>query len=776
MKVIKRGGASEEVSFDKVLTRLKKLSADLPVVDVFDIAQKVCGRIYDNVSTCELDELAAVMCSSMMIEHPAYGTLGSRIIVSNHHKSTLASFSDTVDLLHAHGLVASEVSRVAGANRELFEATIDYARDYRFDYFGFKTLERSYLIRVADRVVERPQHMFMRVAIGIHGDDTSAVIQTYNLMSEQYFVHATPTLFNAGTNRAQMSSCFLMQVADDSIEGIFDTVKECAMISKFAGGIGLHMHNVRSKGSRIEGTNGKSDGIAPMLKVLNATARYVNQSGRRNGSIAAFVEPWHGDIFEFLDLKKPHGHEENRARDLFYALWIPDMFMRRVQSGGDWSLMCPRQCPGLSDSYGDEFDRLYESYERQGRFLRRVPAQELWFRILQSQIETGTPYMLYKDACNRKSNHKNLGTIKSSNLCSEIVQYTSPNEIAVCNLASVCLPSFVVRRDGTTVFDFDKLHDVVKVVTRNLNNVIDRTFYPLAKAQTSNARHRPIGIGVQGLADTFAVLGLPFDCPKARALNRDIFETIYHAALEASVELSVDHGAYSSFQGSPASRGELQFDMWGVDPGTSRYDWPCLKNTIRAVGLRNSLLVAPMPTATTSQIMGFNEAFEPFTSNLYKRKTMAGEFVMINKYLVRDLVQLGLWTKEIREKIMIGEGSVQAISEIPAHVRELYKTAWDIKQRAIIDMAADRGAFVCQSQSMNLFQGDPDYQKLTSMHFYAWQRGLKTGMYYLRSKTKAKAQQFTIEPAAPAAHDKPADRRQRTTTCDGDEACALCSA
>lgn len=818
MRVIKRTGESEEVSFDKVLNRIRNLSDGLDV-DIFDIAQKVCSRIYDNVKTSELDELAAHICSSMIIDHPDYGVLASRIIISNHHKNTSPSFSETISILYNNvdvdglhcPLVSQDLYDSVMKNKEKLNSYIDYSRDYTFDYFGFKTLEKSYLLRVNGSVIERPQHMFMRVSLGIHKTDFKDALQTYDMMSKKYFTHATPTLFNSGTPRPQLSSCFLLHMNDDSVSGIFQSLQECALISKYAGGIGIHIHNVRSKGSKIRGTNGTSSGIIPMLRVFNNTARYIDQAGRRAGSIAVYLEPWHADIFEFLDLKKPHGHEEDRARDLFYAMWIPDLFMQRVKDNGVWSLMCPDVCKGLSDVWGDEFKRMYEGYELEGKYVRQVKAQDVWFKILESQIESGTPYLLYKDAANKKSNQQNLGTIKSSNLCSEIVEYTSPDEIAVCNLASICLPTFVEYDENNKPFyNFEKLHDIAKIVTKNLNKVIDINYYPVEKARVSNLRHRPIGIGVQGLADAFVLMRVPFESEEARELNRFIFETIYHGAVEASMDISKKRhlfvmeslnygipqndpinaylnmneyepsfhskypGAYSSFEGSPASKGMLQFDLWNVVPTPGRYDWVSLKEEIQKYGMRNSLLLAPMPTASTSQIMGFNEAFEPFTSNIYKRKTMAGEFVLVNKYLIKDLMQLGLWNKDMKNKIVINEGSIQGISEIPKDVRELYKIVWEMKQKSVIDLAADRGAYVCQSQSMNLFVEEPDFKKLSSMHFYAWQSGLKTGIYYLRSKPKAKVQQFTIDPVQNGLGNVKAAMK-RDVVCT-DEVCTVCSA
>lgn len=788
MRVLKRNGANEEVSFDKVLNRIKKISDNLNV-NVFDIAQKVCTRIYDNVKTSELDELAAHICSSMITEHPDYGTLAARIIVSNHQKNTSPSFSETINILYnnvdVHGeptpLVSEDLYDAVMKNKEKLNSHIVYQRDYLFDYFGFKTLERAYLMKVNGVVIERPQHLFMRVAIGIHGHDIREALQTYDLMSNKYFVHATPTLFNSGTPRPQLSSCFLLHMNEDSISGIYESLKECAMISKYAGGIGLHIHNVRAKGSKIRGTNGISSGIVPMLRVFNNTARYVDQAGRRAGSIAMYLEPWHADIEPFLEMKKNHGSEEERARDLFYALWIPDLFMQRVKDNGVWSLMCPDECPGLSDVYGDEFKTLYEKYEEAGRYKKQIKAQDLWWQVLQSQIEQGVPYLLFKDAANKKSNQQNLGTIKSSNLCSEIIQFTSPDEIAVCNLASIALASYVEHDENNKpFFNFKRLHDVAKVITKNLNKVIDINFYPVEKARRSNLKHRPIGIGVQGLADTFALMRYPFDSAEAMQMNRHIFETIYHGAMESSMEISKKRseliqkyaneeltfdeldqqialneydvidgeypGAYSSFDGSPTSKGMFQFDLWGVTPDSGMYDWNELKQHVKKYGIRNSLLLAPMPTASTSQILGFNECFEPFTSNLYKRKTLAGEFIIINKYLVADLVSLGVWNKDMSNQIIINNGSIQAIEGVPEELKQLYKTAWELKQKVLIDQSAERGAFVCQSQSLNLFLDEPDFKKLSSMHFYSWQKGLKTGIYYLRTRSRAQAQKFTIDP------------------------------
>lgn len=785
MNVIKRNGSFEEVSFDKVLNRIKKLCFETPIlshVNYFDIAQKVCARIYNNVKTTELDELAAQICSSMILEHPEYGTLGARLIISNHQKNTSPSFSETVMLLYNNDgetpVLSDDFYKVVMANKEKLNNYIDYSRDYLVDYFGFKTLERAYLLKVNNKVIERPQHLFMRVAIGIHGNDIKDALETYDLMSKKYFTHATPTLFNAGTKRQQLSSCFLQSINGDSIDGIFDSIKESAMISKHAGGIGIHVHDVRSKGSLIRGTNGKSDGIIPMLKVFNQTARYVNQAGKRAGSIAVYLEPWHADIVEFLQLKRPHGNEEERARDLFYALWIPDLFMKRVKENGKWSLMCPDECKGLSDVYSEKFEELYITYEQQGKYRKQIDAQELWFKILECQIESGVPYLLYKDACNEKSNQKNLGTIKSSNLCTEIVEYSSPEETAVCNLASICLPSFVEKDENNKLFyNFEKLHEVTKVITKNLNKVIDINFYPIEKARKSNSKHRPIGMGVQGLADTYVLMKYPFDSEEARLLNEQIFETIYHAAIERSMELAEKMGSYESFAGSPASNGQLQFDLWDKEP-SDRYEWNELKEKVKQVGLRNSLMIAPMPTASTSQIMGFNECFEPFTSNLYKRKTMAGEFILVNKYLINDLIELNLWNKDLKDKIMLSDGSVQNIKEIPDNIKSLYKTVWEIKQKVLIDQAADRGKYICQSQSMNLFVEDPDFKKLSSMHFYSWSSGLKTGIYYLRSKPKAKQQKFTVDPNLQKfanVNKKEESKEENKEIVCTDEVCVVCS-
>lgn len=752
MQVIKRSGKNEDVSFDKITARVKKLCYGLSqaYVEPIEIAKKVIQGLYDGVPTTELDNLAAETAASMASIHPDYALLAARIAVSNLHKNTDKSFAKTVkDLYHyidpktgkSAGLISQETYSIIQKNKDRLDSAIIYDRDYDFDYFGFKTLERSYLLRMNNEVVERPQHLLMRTAVGIHGEDIDAAIETYNLMSEKWFIHATPTLFNAGTPKPQLSSCFLLSMTDDSISGIFETLARCAKISQSAGGIGLSIHNIRATGSYIRGTGGTSNGIIPMLKVYNDTARYVDQGGgKRKGAFAVYLEPWHADIFDFLDLKKNHGKEEARARDLFYAMWIPDLFMERVKEDGQWSLFCPNEAPGLYDSYGGEFEALYHQYEAEGRARKTIKAQDLWFAILESQIETGTPYILYKDAANKKSNQKNLGTIRSSNLCTEILEYTSKDEVAVCNLGSISLPKFV-NEDRS--FDFDALGQITRVLTRNLNKIIDINYYPIEEARNSNMRHRPIGIGVQGLADAFLLMRFPFDSPEARKLNRDIFETIYHAAISESCELAKQHGAYSSFDGSPASQGTLQFDMWGVEP-SNRYDWEALKTDIRTNGLRNSLLLAPMPTASTSQILGNNECFEPYTSNIYSRRTLSGEYIVVNRHLLKDLIGLGLWNDDMRQKLMASNGSVADIPELPEHIKELYKTTWEISMKAIIDMAADRGAFICQSQSLNLFVENPNFGKLSSMHFYAWQKGLKTGMYYLRTKAAVDPIKFTL--------------------------------
>lgn len=752
MFVVKRSGKKEAVKFDKITARVKKLvyGLDMNYVDAIEVTKKVIEGVYDGVKTTDLDNLAAETAASLTTRHPDYAILAARIAISNLHKKTEKSFADTIEKLYNFrdpktneiaSLISKETYEVVMKNADLLDSTIIYDRDYNFDYFGFKTLERSYLLKMDGEIVERPQHMLMRVSVGIHGEDLESAIQTYHMMSEKWFIHATPTLFNAGTPRPQLSSCFLLQMQGDSIPGIFSTLKQCAEISQSAGGIGLSIHNVRATGSYIKGTNGQSNGIVPMLRVFNDTARYVDQGGgKRKGAFAVYLEPWHADVFEFLDLKKNHGKEENRARDLFYALWIPDLFMQRVKDGGEWSLFCPNEAPGLHECWGKEFEDLYHRYEAEGRARKSVKAQELWFKILESQIETGTPYMLYKDACNGKSNQQNLGTIRSSNLCTEIIEYTAEDEVAVCNLASIALNQFV--NDGK--FDHQKLYEVTKIVTRNLNKVIDVNYYPVPEAKNSNMRHRPVGIGVQGLADAFIKMRFPFDSEEARVLNREIFETIYFGALEASAELAERDGHYETFPGSPASKGQLQFDLWNVEPSL-RWDWYTLKAKIQKHGLRNSLLVAPMPTASTSQILGNNECFEPYTSNIYSRRVLSGEFVVVNKHLLTDLISRGLWNDTMKNKILASNGSIQSFTEVPEDLRELYKTSWEIKQKAIIEMAADRGAFICQSQSMNVFLQDPNFGKLTSMHFYAWEKGLKTGMYYLRTKSAADAIKFTVD-------------------------------
>jgi ribonucleoside-diphosphate reductase alpha chain len=751
MHVHKRNGKKETIKFDKVTARIEKLSYSLsPLVNAIDVAKKVIEGIYDGVPTTELDNLAAETAASLATKHPDYAILASRIAVSNLHKNTIKSFSETMKKLYLYidksngkksPLIADDVWQVIEDNAEVLDSTIIYDRDFSFDYFGFKTLEKAYLLKVDSKIVERPQHMFMRVALGIHKADIDSVIKTYNLLSERWFTHATPTLFNAGTPKAQMSSCFLLTMKEHSIDGIYDTLKQTAKISQSAGGIGLAIHDIRATGSYIGGTNGTSNGIVPMLRVFNDTARYVDQGGgKRKGAFAVYIEPWHADIFSFLDLRKNHGKEEMRARDLFYALWICDLFMKRVEADGEWSLFCPNEAPGLSDCYGEAFEILYTKYEQEGRARKTIKAQELWFAILDSQIETGTPYMLYKDAANSKSNQQNLGTIKSSNLCTEIIEYTSPDEVAVCNLASIALPRFVINGK----FDQDKLYEVTYQATLNLNKIIDNNYYPVEEARNSNMRHRPIGLGVQGLADAFILLRLPFESDLAKILNKNIFETIYFAAMTASKDLAIKEGAYATFKGSPLSKGIFQFDMWNVQPST-RWDWDSLRKEVIEHGVRNSLLVAPMPTASTSQILGNNECFEPYTSNIYSRRVLSGEFIIVNKHLLKDLVSLGLWNNDMKNRIIAANGSIQKITEIPADLKELYKTVWEIKQRNLIDMAADRGAFICQSQSLNLFVDNPTTSKLTSMHFYGWKKGLKTGMYYLRSQAATQAVQFTIE-------------------------------
>jgi len=832
MRVKKRNGELEDIAFDKILNRIKKLGTEANIhINYQSLVMKVIEQLYDNIPTEKIDELAAEQCASLSTNNPDYATLASRIVISNHQKNTNGIFSNVVkslyDFRNVNGehkpLISKRMWDFVEHFSDKLNEMIDDNRDYLIDYFGFKTLERAYLFRINNKIVERPQHMWMRVAVGIHGDLTNdtnenkkvlqLVKETYDLMSQKYFTHATPTLFNAGTPRPQLSSCYLIAMEEDSIDGIYNTLKDCAHISKWAGGIGLHIHNVRSTGSRIQGTNGTSNGIVPMLRVFNNTARYIDQGGgKRNGSFAIYLEPWHADIEDFLEMRKNHGDEELKARDLFYALWTPDLFMERVKDNGKWCLFCPNECPGLAVAYGAEFEKLYKKFEESGKARKTMNARDLWFKILDAQMETGTPYLLYKDSANKKSNQQNLGTIKSSNLCTEILEYSDDKETAVCNLASIGLPTFV--NETTKEFDYEKLHEVTKVVTTNLNKVIDINFYPTEKTRLSNLKHRPIGIGVQGLADVFVLMDIPFHSDEAKKVNQLIFETIYHASLERSNEIAIERfkqitsysrykqlqsiisvsfnhnaldnlgvyglkellycefanlteklsGSYSSFCNSPASKGILQFDMWGVTP-SDRYDWNSLKQSIMNHGLRNSLLVAPMPTASTSQILGFNECFEPYTSNLYSRRTLAGEFVVVNKYLVKELIQLGLWNEQIKNNIIANKGSIQQLTVLSEHIRNKYKIVWEIPMKHIIDMAADRGAYICQSQSMNLWVEDPTYATLTSMHFYSWKKGLKTGIYYLRRKAKHQAQQFTIEP-----------EQKDIASQEKDEICESCSA
>ena len=804
MRVIKRNGDHEVIAFDKILARIKNVGqqAGISAVNYTALAMKVIDQLYDGIPTTKIDELTAEQCATMATQHPDYGTLAAYIIVSNHHKTTPTTFYDAMRKLHEFvdvrgqpsPLISNEFWAVVCDKRDELEAMIDVSRDFLIDYFGFKTLERSYLMRSDGNTVERPQYMWLRVSIGIHGSDLCKVRTTYDLMSQKYFTHATPTLFNAGTLKPQLSSCYLIAMESDSIDGIFNTLKECANISKHAGGIGVHVHNIRATGSHIRGTNGVSNGLVPMLRVFNNTARYIDQGGKRNGTIAVYLEPWHADIAHFLEMKMNHGDEDAKGRDLFYALWVPDLFMTRVKANAEWSLFCPDECPGLSDVYGDEFDTLYTKYEAEGRQRGKVKARDLWFRIMDSQMETGTPYLCYKDAVNRKTNQKNLGIIRSSNLCSEIMEYSDDKETAVCNLASIALNRFITGNLGAkhcaphpssklrevTVkgeegvgvlvaprFDFEKLHEVTRIVTENLNRVIDVNYYPTPKTRVSNMAHRPIGIGVQGLADTFMLLDLAFSSDEARTLNKRIFETMYHAALTASCDLAEQHGAYSTFAGSPASQGILQYDMWGVEPEAGRYDWAALKARIMKHGLRNSLLLAPMPTASTSQILGNTECFEPISSNIYTRRTMAGEFILVNRHLIADLQAAGLWNEGVKNNIVANKGSVQHIGGLSEHLKRKYCTVWEIPMKHVIDMAADRGAFICQSQSMNLWMEDPNYAALTSMHFYAWSKGLKTGMYYLRRKARHQPQQFTIEPEAAKSNREGEGE---------DEGCTMCSA
>ena len=788
MKVTKRNGDIEDIAFDKILKRIKKLGQEANIqLNYSSLAMKVIDQLYDKIETTKIDELAAEQCASLSTQHPDYATLAARIIISNHQKNTESIFSNVMRSLYEfkdiHGnnksLIDRNIWHFINKYQKNINNMIVHDRDYLIDFFGFKTLERAYLFRMGNKIVERIQHMWMRVSIGIHCNPNSnyeldkpkeedmnildLIKETYDLMSQKYFTHATPTLFNAGTPRPQLSSCYLIAMEDDSLEGIYNTLKDCANISKWAGGIGLHIHNVRAKGSHIQGTNGTSNGLVPMLKVFNNTARYVDQGGgKRNGSFAVYLEPWHPDIEDFLELKKNHGDEEMKARDLFYALWIPDLFMERVKDNAKWCLFCPYECTGLSDVYGEQFNTLYLKYESECKSRKTINARDLWFKILDSQMETGTPYLLYKDAANKKSNQQNLGTIKSSNLCTEIIEYSDDKETAVCNLASIGLPTFVNHE--TKQFDYEKLHEITKAVTNNLNKLIDVNFYPTPKTELSNKKHRPIGLGVQGLADTFILMDIAFHSEEAKEVNKLIFETIYHAALEKSNELAIFEGPYSSFNGSPASKGVLQFDMWdNYTSASNRYDWTKLKVSIIKYGLRNSLLVAPMPTASTSQILGFNECFEPLTSNLYSRRTLAGEFVVVNKYLMKELINLGLWNEKIKNNIIANKGSIQQLDMLSEHIRNKYKIVWEMPMKHVIDMAADRGAYICQSQSMNLWIEDPTYNTLTSMHFYSWKKGLKTGIYYLRRKAKHQAQQFTIEP------------EKKSNNEEHDEICEMCS-
>lgn len=786
MYVVKRDGRRESVKFDKITARIEKLcyGLDARYVDPIDVSKKVIDGLYDGVGTVELDKLTAETAAAMTTVHPDFAILAARIAVSNLHKETSKSFSNTMKRLYTYEdpvtgenapLISRETYGVIKANAAKLDSTLIYDRDFNYDFFGFKTLERSYLLKTNGRITERPQHMLMRVALGIHGEDVESAIETYHLMSEKWFTHATPTLFNAGTPKPQMSSCFLLTMQEDSIDGIYDTLKQCALISQSAGGIGLSIHKIRAKGSYIKGTNGVSNGLVPMLRNFDMTARYVDQGGgKRKGSFAIYLEPWHADIFDFLDLKKNHGKEELRARDLFYAMWCSDLFMKRVEENAEWSLFCPSEAKGLADVYGEEFEKLYEKYEREGLARQTIKAQDLWFAILESQTETGTPYMLYKDHANRKSNQKNLGTIRSSNLCTEIMEYTAPDEVAVCNLASIALPKFVI--DGK--FDHDKLYEITKVATKNLNKVIDRNYYPVEEAKNSNMRHRPIGLGVQGLADTFSLLRLPFESAEAQNLNEDIFETIYFAAMTASMEEAKKDGAYQTYEGSPVSKGIFQFDMWGVTPKSGRWNWTELKQQVKKNGVRNSLLVAPMPTASTSQILGNNECFEPYTSNIYTRRTLSGEFIVINKHLLKDLIELGLWNDEMKQKLIGANGSIQGFAEIPQNIKDLYKTVWEISQKKLIDMSADRGAFIDQSQSFNVHMQNPNFGKLTSMHFYAWKKGLKTGMYYLRTKAAADAIKFTIDKAnqAQKVTAKSMEEQQAAIACsiDNPDDCEAC--
>ena len=782
MYVITRSGEKEPIKFDKITERIEQLCFDLDrsFIDPMKIAKKVIEGIYDGITTKELDQLAAETAAYLSTQHPQYATLAGRIAVSNLHKETRGCFSENIKQMYHYvnpvtgepsPLVSTELYEAVMKNAQLLDKSVIDKRDYNYDYFGYKTLEKSYLLRMNNKIVERPGQMLMRVSLGIHTNDIDSAIKTYNLMSEKYFTHASPTLFNSGTNKAQLSSCFLLTMKDDSIDGIYETLKQTALISQSAGGIGLSIHNIRAKGSFIKGTNGTSNGIVPMLKVFNDTARYVDQGGgKRKGAFAVYLEPWHADVFDFLEMKKNTGKEEQRARDLFYALWIPDLFMKRVEEDGMWSLFCPHEAPGLADCYGQKFEELYKSYEEKGLAKRVVRAQDLWFAVLESQIETGSPYMLYKDAANEKSNQKNLGTIKSSNLCTEILEYTAPDEVAVCNLASVALNRFV--ENGK--YDHKKLYDVVYQMTVNLNRIIDINYYPVPEAQNSNMRHRPIGLGVQGLADAFFEMRIPFESKAALKLNNEIFETIYFAAMTASKDLAKRDGAYQTYAGSPVSQGIFQFDMWGVTPDSGNWDWAALKAEVAKFGVRNSLLVAPMPTASTSQILGNNECFEPITSNIYVRRVLSGEFAVVNRYLVNDLIKLGLWNDKMRNEIIANNGSVQNINSIPEEIKALYKTIWEIKQKAVIDMSAGRGPYIDQGQSLNVFMEDPNFGKLSSMHFYAWKAGLKTGMYYLRSRAAVNAVQFTVKNDEPVRKTKEEEMAAMVCSIDNPEDCVMC--
>lgn len=843
MYVIKRSGMKEVISFDKILHRIKRIGQEINIkINYSALVMKIIDQLYNDIETTKIDELMAEQCASQTTHHTDYGVLASRVVISNFHKKSHASFTHVMNELHAfrdihdvHSpIVSDEIKDIVSKHGDDIDTWIDHERDYLLDYFGFKTLERAYLFKKNGVPIERPQHMWMRVALGIHGSDLVKARETYDAMSQKYFTHATPTLYNAGTPRPQLSSCYLIAMEDDSIDGIYNTLKDCANISKYAGGIGLHIHNIRASGTHIRGTNGTSNGIVPMLRVFNNTARYVDQGGgKRNGSFAIYIEPWHADVLDFLEMRKNHGDEEMKARDLFYALWIPDLFMKRVETNGKWTLMCPDVCPGLSDVYGDAFEELYTKYESENKGCKTVNARDIWLRIMDSQMETGTPYLLYKDACNKKSNQQNLGVIKSSNLCTEIVEFSSPNETAVCNLASIGLSAYVVQNassldDVKPTFDFDKLHHMTKIITRNLNKIIDVNFYPTQKTKNSNYRHRPIGVGVQGLSDVFALMDVAFDSPEAALLNKQIFETIYHASMETSYEISrercdkmqkikdvvlkhgmdlslndssvcvIDYiankavdkdtwtslkpikeelvklsghrmGAYSSFDGSPTSEGKFQFDLWNVEPCSKRYNWTTLRKQVQKYGIRNSLLLAPMPTASTAQILGNNECFEPFTSNIYSRRTLAGEFMIVNKHLMRDLQNLNMYNESIKNSIIANKGSIQHLMHIPEHIRNKYKVVWEMSMKTLINMAKDRGAYICQSQSMNLWQEDPNYGSLTSMHFYAWKSGLKTGIYYLRRKAKHQAQQFTIDP------NSQKQQSPSSPTQDGAGECEMCS-